>query len=181
MIAWRQSSALLALLFLGGCVTQQPGDYERWRDFHVAVNAMNDEERRARYDELSELYERVPGTVTRLQLAYLMTREMAPPSTASPDLDINALLEGVSDSHELVPIRDQLRQYLELRASFERERARLGEARRQCEALNTQLGGLRDEREALQEEITTCKDQLEALKEIESMMSASDESLEVLP
>ncbi|MEO1081192.1 MAG: hypothetical protein AAFY29_16655 [Pseudomonadota bacterium] len=179
MKARSQVTALL-LLSLGGCVTYEVSDYDQWRDFHGTVKAMTVAERGERFGELSALYERIPSTLTRLQLAYLMTLDTTA-AYSDTNLDVATLLDGVTDSHELVPIRDQIRQYLELRESYEQERTALVEARRQCETLNTRLGGLRDERDALQRDIATCKDQLEALKEIESMMSASDDSLEVLP
>ncbi|MEM9758902.1 MAG: hypothetical protein AAF933_06700 [Pseudomonadota bacterium] len=170
----------LLLLSLGGCVTYEASDYDQWRDFHGAVKAMNAAERAERFDALSELYERMPSTLTRLQLAYLITLATTEAHSDS-SLDVATLLDGVADSHELAPIRDQLRQYLQLRDAYEQERTALRAARQQCETLETRLGGLRDERDALQRDIAVCKDQLEALKEIESMMSASDDSLEVLP
>lgn len=174
--------AVFLALSAGGCALQQAGAYDQWREFHRAVNAMSAEDRHARSAQLSARDEQEQGTMMKLQLAYLMTLEAAE-APANADSSHNArvatLLDGVRSDHELVPVRDMLRQYLQLLERYRRDRQELSDVRSECGALSARVEELGREREALQADIAVCTDQLQALKEIESTMSASDNGLEV--
>lgn len=172
---------LISVLILGACALPRHNAYDEWRSFYSQVDKMSPRERNAQFVNVRTRHKESPSAITRLQLAYLTLLSPTPETGSYGAESTAALLGGIPDDHELVPVRDLLSRSLQLRKNQSSATAELKKLRQQCEVVADSREALQREHGALQNEVAVCADQVEALKEIESVMSAPEPSTPRLP
>lgn len=179
----RHKPVLVFLLALGACASM-PCNLEDWAGFADGADHLSPEELRARISSVAERYETSPDDLTRLQLAYLLSR----PAPATLDVEAGRqLLDEIDSESAYSSLRDLVRRQIEAEARFRSARREVQERNAEIELLQEQIGKLepRVDREAevqlLRDRVRELESKLEALKSIEAQMSKGQKALDELP
>lgn len=179
MSGLRCGTIVALLLALGACALPGSSGYEDWQGFYTQLGTMEPGESRMQYQAALERHQQSPSAASRLQLAYLIL--FFPESQAEPAENVAVLLQDIEGDQELAPIRDLLLRYSQLAKTHASQTAKLKELGQQCQAVKSKHESLQRESKGLEQKLAVCADQLEALKQIESVMSAPQPALRLLP
>ena len=183
----RHKLVLALVLLLGACASTLP-DVSDWANFANEVDHLSPEELGARISSVDEHYQTSPDDLTRLQLAYLLSR----PGSEAHDVKAGrSLLEQIDDNGPYSALRDLVDRQIAVEAALEASRQKVEERNAQIELLRRQIGQLEEgldrgaeqeaRLEALKGKVRELESQLEALKSIEAEMSEGQKAIDELP
>jgi len=179
--------ALAFVLTLGACASTPP-IVSDWANFAAEVDGLSPQELGTRISSVDEHYSTSPDDLTRLQLAYLLSR---PGSEAHDVRAGRSLLEQIDDDGPYSALRDLVNRQITVEAELEASRQQVQQRNAQIELLHKQIDQLEEgldrgteqqaQLEALQSKVRELESQLEALKSIEAEMSQGQKAMDELP
>lgn len=179
----RHKPVLAFLLALGACASM-PCNLEDWASFADGTDHLSPEELGARISSVDERYRTSPDDLTRLQLAYLLSR----PAPATQDVEAGRqLLDEIDSESAYSSLRDLVRRQIEAEARFQSTRRKVQECNSEIELLHEQIDKLEPridreaEAQALRARVRDLESKLEALKSIEAQMSKGQKAIDELP
>jgi chromosome segregation ATPase len=174
---------LAFVLALGACASTPP-DLAEWTSFSHEVDRLTPEELGARISGTDERYRTSPDDLTRLQLAYLLSR----PALETQDVDAGRrLLDEIATDSRYSPLRDLVQRQISVEGELQSARREIRDRNSQIELLQQQIDKLepRADREAelraLRDKVRELEAQLDALKSIEAEMSEGQKAMDELP
>lgn len=175
---------LMALVMLLGACASTSSDVADWARFASDVDRLSAEELGTRISGADEHYRTSPDDLTRLQLAYLLSR----PEPETQDVEAGQrLLEEIDADSPYSALRDVVQRQIVAEGKLQSARQEIRERNSQIELLRQQIDRLepRVDREAevqvLRSRVRELESKLEALKSIEAEMSKGQKAIEELP